>query len=324
MDSTNIFYDRLIPGLAAGAAGAALGAAPGALTGHWGVAAVGAVGGGIMLGTPWGRELIGNGFKRAFGGLRGGAVGLGKGALAGGAALGAAGLAGVGNFFKNGGAANLGKNLGYMGAQSAGKLGIGGLKLLEHAIGAAEASFIGAANLLAGNPFGGVNKARNTSEAFNLLFPYRNNPDLFNPLTKSKLMGSLKPNAGKAGRKFISELKENNGVLNITGKTLKDNMNHFDPEAKLFEGMVEGHIGGTATLGHATSDARRVGLNPKVVRRLTAGAFAASTLTGLMGAMGNDSPEPTVYYSGGNIRHMNDMGADAHYAKSLMGRGTRR
>ena len=129
----------------------------------------------------------------------------------------------------------------------------------------------------------------------------------------------------EAGRKFVQGLSETkNGVLNITKETLRENMHHFDSESKLFENLVEGHIGGTATLGHATSDSRRVGLNPKVIRRLTAGAFAASTLSGLMGSMGNSSPDPTVYYSAGNIRHMNDMGANADYAKSLMGRGHRR
>lgn len=324
-DYTSTFYDRLVPGIGAGILGASVGAAPGLISGNPLLAIGGGIGGGLLLGTNAGRTMIGGAFKAAFTGIGGlgakiagagakGAAGAATAGLGGAAALGAGAMAS---------AAKLWGPLKFLGGQQGSMIAGTGIRTLTHMLGVAESTIVGGANLFAGNVIGGKNKARNLEEAINLLFPYKNNPDLFMPLGKHDISKLLSDSSTAEAKAFIKGIQENKGIAQVTMKDLRGNKHLFGENFSKVEKLVEGRVGGVSGVGKNYSDSRRVGLNPKVIRRLTAATAAVSVAQGLAGSMSNNSPEPSVYYSAGNIRHMNDMGADASYARSLMGRNSR-
>jgi len=77
---------------------------------------------------------------------------------------------------------------------------------------------------------------------------------------------------------------------------------------------------------YARTDVRRYALNTRVAPRLAGLLGAFGIAKGTLGAMGeflgSASGPVTAYYDGSNIRHANDMGADASYARSVLGRNS--
>lgn len=74
------------------------------------------------------------------------------------------------------------------------------------------------------------------------------------------------------------------------------------------------------------SDARRWAPNTRILPRVTLLAAGFGVARGALGAMGEFTGSAvgpvTAYYDGSNIRHANDMGADASYARSILGRNS--
>ena len=75
---------------------------------------------------------------------------------------------------------------------------------------------------------------------------------------------------------------------------------------------------GNFSLGSRMDDVRKFGLNTSVANRIIGATAITSGLVG-MGSMGNVAPPPTFYHDGVNLRRQGDMGADASYARAIMG-----
>ena len=57
-------------------------------------------------------------------------------------------------------------------------------------------------------------------------------------------------------------------------------------------------------------------LNPRIASRLIGGGLVASAVIGAMGAL-NTAQGPSVYFDGTEVRHVNDMGTGAAWARSM-------
>ena len=74
------------------------------------------------------------------------------------------------------------------------------------------------------------------------------------------------------------------------------------------------------------SDPRKFGLNPTVARRAIGVGlplmFVAGIHQGVMDVAGGNVAPPQVYVDGTQMRHVNDMGADANYGQRVLGRNS--
>ncbi len=59
--------------------------------------------------------------------------------------------------------------------------------------------------------------------------------------------------------------------------------------------------------------------NPRIIRRMTAAMAAASIFSGIHEAANINVAPPTAFFDGRYMRHINDMGANAHYARGILG-----
>ena len=66
-------------------------------------------------------------------------------------------------------------------------------------------------------------------------------------------------------------------------------------------------------------DPRKFAPNPRIVRRMVGIAAAGAVLSGLKEAMDPMVAPPTAYFDGRYMRHVNDMGANAHFARGILG-----
>lgn len=67
---------------------------------------------------------------------------------------------------------------------------------------------------------------------------------------------------------------------------------------------------------------RKYALSTNIGRRVMGGFLAAGALSAVGSAMSNNAPAPTFHHDGTSLRHVNDLGADAGYARAVLGRNS--
>jgi hypothetical protein len=317
------FLDMAHGSVMGGLLGAGIGSSIGAAVGGQSGALVGGGVGALVFASPLGREMIKKPYKmlsehRAAVREAKRAAGAGEAGLAG---LGGR-LTGLANKYSPF-LINKMKAAGFNGADFG--LAAGGMAIntVRTGLGLFENSALAATNILAGsfNPFNSEGRAHTLEDIPSILFPGRNNPNIFKGMSKHDISKHL--DMEKEGAEtFFESIREHKGFAQISKEELKSSS--FLKNAEEFEKKIlNGNIGGRNAIGTAAFDTRRFGLNRRIIGRLTAGVAVSSIGGALLGSMGNNSPAPSVYFDGVNMRHINDMGADASYARSIVGRGSR-
>jgi hypothetical protein len=207
-------------------------------------------------------------------------------------------------------------------------------RIVSNIIKGAEGAFVGATNALDTNFFGIFRaKAKNASQAVKKLFPYANDtadrlvsggeieklvtPDFY----KKMGMKSHNPRGGKVGKLFGQTVDYTDTA--ITQQDLIDNAVDAKAAASLKGIKVQQVQGGSHAFTRTVADERRFSPNKSMVKKGVAALGVGSAAVGLIQGLPYQTPDPTVYYDGTNIRNINDMGANASYGRAIMGRNSR-
>jgi hypothetical protein len=184
----------------------------------------------------------------------------------------------------------------------------GGMSILGFLTERAENAFVGATNLMTGRVFS-RNKARSFSSAAEAIMPFYNRQHL-PEIGKAEFRSLVTPEFYAANRANIGEFGH---MVSLGGNISKSEIVAGARSTAAMEKLAGMKM---------APDIRKYALNPKIASRMAVGMAAFSTISAINSIFQDKIPEPSVYYDGVNIRHVNDMGADASYGQAIM-RGRR-